>query len=123
MSANAVKAYADQADRCVEMQIRIIEDKNREIATLKRRIEDLNDAVISGKAIIPDAQPYYQMPESFASYFCRQYKAETGRDAIGHLSAKDMWELTSSLSKKNGGNTTWEEFCAQRSEDIKNLTR
>lgn len=118
-TANALKAYADQVDRCVEMQIRIIEDKDREIAALKARIADLNDAVIKG--VIPDAEPYYQMPESFASYFCRQYKAETGQDAIGHLSAKDMWELTSSLSKKNGGNTTWEEFCLQRYEDIKNI--
>ena len=55
-AANAVKAYADQADRCVEMQIRIIEDKDREIAALKARIADLNDAVIKG--VIPDAYPH-----------------------------------------------------------------
>ena len=58
MSANALKAYADQADRCVELQIRIIEDKNHDIELLKRRIADLEDAVISGKAIIPDAHPH-----------------------------------------------------------------
>ena len=57
MSANALKAYADQADRCVELQIRIIEDKNHDIELLKRRIADLEDAVIAGKAIIPDAKP------------------------------------------------------------------
>ena len=34
-AANALKAYADQADRTLEMQIRIIEDKNREIERLK----------------------------------------------------------------------------------------
>ena len=60
-TANALKAYADQADQCVEMQIRIIEDKDREIAQLKRRVEDLNDAVIKG--IIPDARPYHAASE------------------------------------------------------------
>jgi hypothetical protein len=58
MSANALKAYADRADRCVEMQLRIIEDKDREIATLKQRVADQNDAIIRGTAITPDAKPY-----------------------------------------------------------------
>ena len=58
MSANALKAYADKADRCVEMQIRIIEDKDHEIAMLKARIADQNDAIISGRAIVPDATPH-----------------------------------------------------------------
>jgi len=58
MSANALKAYADKADRCVEMQIRIIEDKDHEIAMLKARIADQNDAIISGRAIVPDARPH-----------------------------------------------------------------
>lgn len=56
-AATALKDYADQADRCIEMQIRIIEDKNAEIEYLRQRVADLNDAVISGKAIIPDAKP------------------------------------------------------------------
>jgi hypothetical protein len=58
MSANALKAYADKADRCVEMQLRIIEDKDREIATLKQRVADQNDAIIRGTAITPDAHPH-----------------------------------------------------------------
>jgi hypothetical protein len=58
MSANALKAYADKADRCVEMQIRIIEDKDHEIATLKQRVADQNDAIIRGTAITPDAYPH-----------------------------------------------------------------
>lgn len=33
-AATALKSYADQADRCIEMQIRIIEDKDREIDKL-----------------------------------------------------------------------------------------
>lgn len=58
MSANALKAYADQADRTIEMQIRIIENKDHDIELLKRRIADLEDAVIRGKAIVPDAKPH-----------------------------------------------------------------
>jgi len=58
MSANAVKAYADQADRTLEMYVRIVEDKNAEIRTLKERIADQNDAIIRGTAITPDAHPY-----------------------------------------------------------------
>lgn len=58
MSANALKAYADQADRTIEMQIRVIEDKNHDIELLRRRIADLEDAVIRGKAIVPDATPH-----------------------------------------------------------------
>jgi hypothetical protein len=50
-AATALKDYADQADRCIEMQIRIIEDKNAEIERLER-------AIVSGRAIIPDAQPH-----------------------------------------------------------------
>ena len=45
MSANAVKAYADQADRTLEMQIRIIEDKNHDIEQLRRRVADLEDTI------------------------------------------------------------------------------
>lgn len=33
-AATAMKAYADQADRCIEMQIRIIANKDREIDQL-----------------------------------------------------------------------------------------
>jgi len=47
MSANALKAYADKADKCVEMQIRIIEDKDREIARLQARVA-AQDEIIRG---------------------------------------------------------------------------
>ena len=107
-NAVALRALTDKLDAEVTLQERIISDQSKEIANLRRRIEDVINL-------------YHGMPESPASHFCRQYKAETGQDAIGHLSARDMWELTSPLSKKNGGETTWEEFCAQRAEDIKNI--
>jgi hypothetical protein len=58
MSANALKAYADQADRTIENQIRIIEDKSAEIALLRKRVNDQNDAIIRGTAINPDAYPH-----------------------------------------------------------------
>jgi hypothetical protein len=57
-SANAVKAYADRLDDVLDIQRSIIEDQSKEISTLKARIADLNDAVIRGKAIIPDAEPH-----------------------------------------------------------------
>ena len=57
-SANAVKAYADRLDDIVDIQRSIIEKQAAEIRTLKARIADLNDAVIRGKVIIPDAEPH-----------------------------------------------------------------
>jgi hypothetical protein len=57
-SANAVKAYADRLDDILDIQRDIIEKQAAEIRTLKARITDLNDAVIRGKAIIPDAEPH-----------------------------------------------------------------
>jgi hypothetical protein len=146
-AANAVKAYADQADRCVEMQIRIIEDYRAEVDKLKQDVTALSqsrehwmkkhdrayEVAMHNEKVIREMEERYEqtlegqlgkvlaVQESPASRFCRQYKAETGQDAIGHLSAKDMWELTSTLSKKNGGEMTWEELCAERSENIKNI--
>jgi len=40
------------------MQAHIIVDQSEEIANLRRRVEDLNEAIIAGKAITPDAQPH-----------------------------------------------------------------
>ena len=39
-AATALKDYADQADRCVEMQIRIIEDKNAELEALSLKLAE-----------------------------------------------------------------------------------
>jgi hypothetical protein len=63
MSANAIKAYADKADICIQMQARIIDDKDAYIRTLKLRIADQNDAIIRGTAITPDARPYHTASE------------------------------------------------------------
>jgi len=58
-AANAVKAYADRLDDIIDLQRGIIEDQSQEIGFLRQRVEDLNDAVIRGKAIVPDATPIH----------------------------------------------------------------
>ena len=63
MSANAVKAYADRQDQCLEILRGVIEIKDAEIRTLKARVADQNDAIIRGTAITPDARPYHAASE------------------------------------------------------------
>lgn len=86
MSANAVKAYADRLDDVLDIQRSIIEDQSKEITRLKeqvnywqieaktdnarwlraleendalrKRLAALDDAIIAGKAITPDAEPH-----------------------------------------------------------------
>jgi len=57
-TANALRALSDRLDEAVGLQERIISDQSKEIANLRRRVEDLNEAIIAGKAITPDAQPH-----------------------------------------------------------------
>ncbi len=54
-AATALKAYADGLDAAIELQDGIISEQFAEITALKLRIEDMNDAIISGTAITPDA--------------------------------------------------------------------
>ena len=63
MSANALKAYADRQDQCLEILRGVIEIKDAEIRTLKARIRDQDDAIIKGTAITPDARPYHAASE------------------------------------------------------------
>ena len=58
MSANAVKAYADRQDQCLEILRGVIEIKDAEIKMLRQRVADQNDAIIRGTAITPDAYPH-----------------------------------------------------------------
>jgi hypothetical protein len=58
MSANAVKAYADQADRDILRQKAVIANLQADIGMLRQRIADQNDAIIRGTAITPDAYPH-----------------------------------------------------------------
>ena len=58
MSANALKAYADKSDRIIDAQQRVIENLQADVAMLKQRVADQNDAIIRGTAITPDAYPH-----------------------------------------------------------------
>lgn len=49
---------ADVADRCVDLQQAVISEQSKEIKYLRQRNNDLNDAIIKGHAINPDAQIY-----------------------------------------------------------------
>ena len=44
-NATALKAYGDRADRAIEMQIRIIDNKDQDIQTLQARVR-AQDAII-----------------------------------------------------------------------------
>ncbi len=57
-NANALRALSDRQDEALTMQAHIIVDQSEEIANLRRRVEDLNEAIIAGKAITPAAQPH-----------------------------------------------------------------
>jgi hypothetical protein len=57
-AATALKDYADQTDRVLDIQKSVIEDQSAEIAGLRRRISELHDAIIKGTAITPDAYPH-----------------------------------------------------------------
>ena len=58
MSANAVKAYADRLEDMLDLQSRTIKRQAADIAALKQRVRDQDDAIIKGTAITPDATPY-----------------------------------------------------------------
>ena len=58
MSANAVKAYADRLEDMLDLQSRTIKRQAADIAALKQRVADQNDAIIRGTAITPDAYPH-----------------------------------------------------------------
>ena len=49
------KAYADHADRTLELQSDIIDGQAEEIAYLRQRVADLDDAIVRG-ASVPDAK-------------------------------------------------------------------
>jgi len=57
-AATALKEYADRLDAVIELQDRIISDQSAEIKVLNLRNDEMNDAIISGTAITPDAHPH-----------------------------------------------------------------
>lgn len=62
-AACALKAYADRADRAVDIQAEIILQQSDEIRVLREQLDRLDAAIMIGRAINPDAQP---VPEDLA---------------------------------------------------------
>jgi len=64
MAANALKALSDRQDDALTLQAHIIADQSEEIRFLRQRVDDLNDAIVRGGAITPDAGPIPEDSES-----------------------------------------------------------
>jgi hypothetical protein len=64
MAANALKALCDRQDDALTLQAHIIADQSEEIQFLRQRVDDLNDAIVRGGAITPDAGPIPEDSES-----------------------------------------------------------
>jgi hypothetical protein len=62
-AAVALKAYADRADRIVDIQSDLILQQSDEIRVLRNQVDRLDAAIMTGRAINPDAQP---VPEDLA---------------------------------------------------------
>jgi hypothetical protein len=56
-AAVALKAYADRADRAIDIQAEIILQQSDEIRVLREQVDRLDAAIVAGRAIVPDAQP------------------------------------------------------------------
>ena len=57
-AANALRALSDRQHETNALQASIITEQRYDIELLKRRIADLEDAIIIGRAIVPDATPH-----------------------------------------------------------------
>ena len=57
-NANALKAMTDRQDQALTMQAHIIVDQSEEIANLRQHLRILDDAIVRGRAITPDAHPH-----------------------------------------------------------------
>jgi hypothetical protein len=62
-TANALRNLSDRLDDAVGLQNRIIADQSEEIANLRQHIRILDDAIVRGRAITPDARPYHTASE------------------------------------------------------------
>jgi len=62
-AAVALKAYADRVDRALDLQARVISDQSAEIVRLRRRVTDLHDSIVAGRAIISDAEPFEELDD------------------------------------------------------------
>lgn len=62
--AKASLEWGDDADLALSLQARVIADQSAEISRLRLRLEDLNEEIVRGRAIVPDAYPVAKSPET-----------------------------------------------------------
>ena len=62
--AKASLEWGDEADRALAISSRVMREQSAEIWHLRRRLEDLNEEILRGRAVIPDAHPVQQSPET-----------------------------------------------------------
>lgn len=62
--AKALLDWGDDADLALSLQSRVIADQSAEISRLRLRLEDLNEEILRGRAIVPDATPVGKSPDS-----------------------------------------------------------
>ena len=57
-AVGALKAYADRSDDLIDLQASTTENLRGEVFELRERLADLNEQILSGNAITPDAQSH-----------------------------------------------------------------
>lgn len=57
-AAIALRKLCDTQDKAIIIQTHVISDQSEEISFLRQRVADMNDAIIRGTAIVPDAKPH-----------------------------------------------------------------
>jgi hypothetical protein len=62
--ANASLEWGDEADRALAISSRVMREQSSEIRHLRRQLEDLNEEILRGRIVIPDARPVEMSPES-----------------------------------------------------------
>ena len=64
--AMASLAWGDEADRALAISSRVMREQSAEIRHLRRQLEDLNEEILRGRAVVPDASPVSLTPNSDA---------------------------------------------------------
>ena len=62
--AKASLEWGDEADRALSISSRVIREQSSEIRQLRLRLEDLNEEILRGRIVIPDASPVEMSPET-----------------------------------------------------------
>jgi len=62
--AKASLEWGDEADSALAISSRVMREQSAEIRHLRRQLEDLNEEILRGRAVIPDAYPVAMSPET-----------------------------------------------------------